>query len=294
MSKPLSKPVSSFRTEHGTIEYEVFNNTGRAAGEVSSILLLHNFMSTGHATWGPMLESLALNHRVILPDLPGHGRSIGHPEHFDHGIMARQLAALLYTEDATDAHLAGCSSGGMIAQLLVEEQLLTPASLTLVSTTYSNRLDVLGDPSVVPGNFSAGRQWLEATARLHDPHQSNHSHQGDSQRTGGHPSDYYENVLLPGFRRLRPETTIDLPLTALADRTLPVCIIHGEQDEFFHVGIAKEMASTLPDATLHLVPDQSHALIFRQPWKVLRFMRSFLQKLPTDPSLTQFTSQESD
>ncbi len=286
MSKSMSKLISSFRTEHGSIEYEVLNNTGRCAGEVSSILLLHNFMSTGHAAWGPMLDGLALNHRVILPDLPGHGRSIGHPEHFDHGVMAHQLAALLHAEDATDAHLAGCSSGGMIAQLIVEEQLVTPASLTLVSTTYSNRLDVLGDPSVVPADFSAGRLWLEATARLHDPHQSNHSHLGDSQHNRSQPSGYYENILLPGFRQLRPETTIDLPLTRLADWTLPVCIIHGECDEFFSVGIAKEMASTLPNATLYVVPDQSHALIFRQPWKVLRFMRAFLQKLPTDPSFT--------
>ena len=254
--------MPSFDTQDGVINYEVLNATGRPAGEAPDLVLLHNFMSTGRAAWGPMLDSLSLRYRVLLPDLPGHGRSAGHPVRYDHGVMARQLAALLAAENASDAHLAGCSSGGMIAQLLVQHGLANPASLMLVSTTYTNRYEGLGEPERTPRTFSASRAWLAATAKLHDPY----------QRGAG----YYEELLLPGFRRLRPETTIDLPLSALSGWRLPVCLIHGEQDEFFPIGIAEEMAETLPDAELHIVSGQSHSLIFRQPWKVLRLMETFL------------------
>lgn len=273
--------MPSFDTEDGSIYYEVLNATGRPAGEVPDLVLLHNFMSTGRAAWGPMLDSLFLRYRVLLPDLPGHGQSIGYPEGFDHGIIARQLAALLAAENASSAHLAGCSSGGMIVQLLVHHGLVSPASLTLVSTTYSNRYEVLGSPERTPRDFRAGRNWLDATAKLHDPYRTDRSFRSD-----GYEAGYYANVLLPGFRDLRPETTIDLPLTALAGWTLPVSLIHGERDEFFPIGIAEEMAAILPNAELHPVPEQSHSLIFRQPWKVLRLMETFLRRQPMGQSQT--------
>jgi pimeloyl-ACP methyl ester carboxylesterase len=104
---------------------------------------------------------------------------------------------------------------------------------------------------------------MEATARLHDPYQG---------------EGYYERELLPNFRALRPGDAIDLPLEALARFTMPACVIHGADDEFFPAHVAESMASALPNAELHLVPRQSHALIFSQPWKVAEMMDAFLAR----------------
>ena len=52
----------------------------------------------------------------------------------------------------------------------------------------------------------------------------------------------------------------------------------GERDEFFPPAIVQDMASAIPDAELHLVPRQTHALIFRQPWKVAEIMEAFLHR----------------
>ncbi|MCB0145666.1 MAG: alpha/beta hydrolase, partial [Caldilineaceae bacterium] len=75
-------------------------------------------------------------------------------------------------------------------------------------------------------------------------------------------------------------TAIDLSLDDLAQWQLPVCIIHGAQDEFFPAFIPQQMAQALPNATLHLAPEQTHALIFRQSWKVRDVMLEFLAQLP--------------
>ena len=203
---------------------------------------------------------------MILPDLPGHGRSLGHPLDYAHRPLARQLAALLRKEGAEHGHLAGCSSGGMIAQLLIHDGLLQPATLTLVSTTHSVNPATIGNQApLVPEDFKAGRRWLEATARLHDPY-----------RYAG----YFAQELLPGFRRLTGETAIDLPLAALRHFQLPLCIIHGAEDEFFPIAIPQRMAATAPNAELHLIPKQTHALLFRQPWQVAKIMVEFLDKHP--------------
>jgi len=56
------------------------------------------------------------------------------------------------------------------------------------------------------------------------------------------------------------------------------CIIHGALDEFFPVRIAERMAEALPDCRLYVIPRQSHALIFRQPWTVLARMLAFYDR----------------
>lgn len=256
--------MPEFATATGAIYYEVVECTASPAQPVT-LTLLHNFMSTGRSAWGPLLGKLAQRFRILLPDLPGHGRSSGYPAHFHYGMMAKQLAALLAAENALTGHLAGCSAGGMIAQLLVQQHLAQPASLTLISTTYSMAPDVITQAqSLKPENFRAGRRWLEATAQLHDPY---------------HYPGYYEAVLLTEFRRLGPAETIALPIETLRTWMMPVCLIHGANDEFFPPVIVERMTATLPNAELHLVPEQPHALIFRQPWKVTELMNAFFNRI---------------
>lgn len=258
--------MPEFTTPTGTLFYEVLEAPLLpVSASIQTLTLLHNFMSTGRSVWGSLLEKLNQRFRILLPDLPGHGRSTGYPPHFDYGIMAEQLAALMAAENALAGHLAGCSAGGMIAQQMIYQQLVQPASLTLVSTTYSTSPSVTGqDQGLKPENFQAGRRWMEATAQLHDPY---------------HYPGYYEEVLLATFRRLEPRSTIDLPLSTFRTWQMPVCLIHGVNDEFFPPLIVEQMAATLPQAQLHLIPDQPHALIFRQPWKVLELMESFFDQI---------------
>lgn len=252
--------MATFETDTGVLYYELHGLEPPAP----TLTLLHNFISSGRAAWGSMLDDLGAHYRILLPDLPGHGRSQGYPEGFDHAIMARQIATLMAETGCDGGHVAGASAGGMVAQQLVHLELVQPASLTLVSTTYSTNPATTGaERSLDPENFKAGGRWLEATARLHDPH---------------HEPGYFDSVLLPAYRRLTPQQTIDLQLSDLAKWTLPVCIIHGSEDEFFPTTIVEAMAQAIPNAELHIVADQPHALILRRPWQVAEILLDFLQR----------------
>lgn len=255
--------MPELRTSTGSIYYEVLEPANRLPN-APTVTLLHNFMSTGRSAWGRIMLDLAQHYRVIVPDLPGHGQSLGYPAHFDYGAMAEQLLPLLQAEEAADGHLAGCSAGGMIAQLLVAKRLVKPRTLTLISTTYSiNPATTNNHASLTTENFKASPRWMETTATLHDPY---------------HYPGYYQAELLPGFRQIGSQRSIDLPLTELQTWPFPVCLIQGEQDEFFPPFIGEAMAAALPQAELHVIAEQTHALIFRQPWKVKELMLSFLQK----------------
>ncbi len=258
--------MPEFATDAGVIFYEVLEPQDARDGAAEWVTLLHNFLSTGQAAWGRIAPALARRYRVLLPDLPGHGRSLGQPPAFQHEAMARQLAALMSATGAGSGHLAGCSAGGMLAQLMVQHALAQPATLTLVSSAYSvNRQTTGVNTSLDPQDFRAGRNWLEATALLHDPIQG---------------AGYFQDVLLPGFQRLRVEDILDLPRAALRQWRLPVCLIHGEEDEIFPVQIAYDMAAELPDVELHTIPGQSHALIFRQARLVGKLLADFLDRHP--------------
>jgi pimeloyl-ACP methyl ester carboxylesterase len=226
------------------------------------VLLLHNFMSTGRTAWGKIADELAADYRVILPDLPGHGRSMGFPPAFDHRKMAMQIADLVQSLGLFTLHVAGCSAGGTLAEWMVADELLDVRTLTLVSSSYSTNPTTTGLPiDTRPEAYRAGGNWLEVTAKLHD------TSQGDG---------YFERVLLPGYRALTPAMSIDLPLDSLSTWELPVCIIHGEEDEIFPVVLAEQMHATLPNSELHVIPRQSHSLIFRKSRQVAKIMQDFL------------------
>lgn len=250
--------MAEFTTSTGVISYEDF----APAQPRATVLLLHNFMSTGRTAWGQIAEALAAEYRVILPDLPGHGRSVGFPPHFEHRAMARQIAALMESLDLFHVHIGGCSAGGTIAQWIVAEELLDVQSLTLVSTSYSTNPATTGVKiDTRPEAYRAGGNWLEATAKLHDIHQG---------------EGYFEQTLLPGYRALKPQWSIDLSLDTLRTWDVPVCLIHGEEDEIFPVAVAEQMHAALPNSELHIIPRQYHALIFRKNRQVGELMGDFL------------------
>ena len=48
----------------------------RVHGSGRPLVLLHGFTGTG-AAWDELLDGLGAGHRLIVPDLPGHGGTIG-------------------------------------------------------------------------------------------------------------------------------------------------------------------------------------------------------------------------
>lgn len=269
--------MREFTTATGAIAYELLGpETPRA-----TVLLLHNILSTGRTAWGMIALRLAdEGYRVILPDLPGHGHSRGFPPGLVHREMAAQLADLargVMGNAAGDAagdaplHVAGCSAGGILAQWIVHDHLLPAQTLTVVSSTFSVNSATTGVVvDLRPEAFKFGSSWLEATAKLHDPIQG---------------AGYFETTLLPLFRSLRPADMIDLHPAALADWQLPVCIIHGAEDEIFPDLLAGEMHMFLPNSELHMIPGQGHALIFRQSRQVSALLLQFLARhTPPQPN----------
>lgn len=84
-------------------------------GSGRPLLMVHGLGSTG-GSWAPILDQLAGQREVILPDLPGHGRTPALPEQ-TMAAMGDALEGWIRAEGLEDVDMVGSSMG---ARLVLE------------------------------------------------------------------------------------------------------------------------------------------------------------------------------
>ena len=87
-------------------------------GSGTPVVLIHGLHSSGSMNWTMpgITAALAQNHRVIVMDCRGHGKSDKPETDAAYGVaMAEDVVALLTHLDIRKAHIVGYSMGGMIA-----------------------------------------------------------------------------------------------------------------------------------------------------------------------------------
>lgn len=91
------------------------------AGRGPAVVMLHGGGpgASGVSNYSRNIEALAQNFRVIVPDMPGYGRSTKKPEHTDtYRYIADMIRGLLDQLGIQTAHLVGNSLGGAAALML--------------------------------------------------------------------------------------------------------------------------------------------------------------------------------
>jgi pimeloyl-ACP methyl ester carboxylesterase len=140
-------------------------------GTGPTILLIHG-LGASKISWLPILGPLAQHHRVLVPDLPGHGESDKIRTDYSPRFFARVLRHLLDAMDVEQAMVAGNSMGGRIA---IEMALRSPgrvAGLGLVAPAVPGLRwrYLLGFTRVIPTEFGAipfplRERWTELVLR---------------------------------------------------------------------------------------------------------------------------------
>ena len=116
-----------------TLEHQGHRIHWREFGSGPPLLLVHGLGSSG-ADWAFQIPPLAANHRVIVPDLRGSGRSVDARGPFSIPQFADDLWALLDALDAGQPRLVGFSLGGAVA---LEMALARPGAVVRLATINS-------------------------------------------------------------------------------------------------------------------------------------------------------------
>jgi pimeloyl-ACP methyl ester carboxylesterase len=266
----------------------------RAGGEGAAILLIHGITNSS-ATWDPVAGPLASGHRIVAPDLPGHGDSQRH--HGDHslGATASVLRDLLFALDVDRATVVGHSLGGGVAMQFAYQFPESVQRLVLVSSgglgrevsafiraaTLPFAERVLGLGTSRPVKLAGGAvgsalgrvglrprgdaaRMLESVGSLADPERR----QAFVRAA--------RSVISP--RGQRVTGTDRLYLTA----EVPSLLIWGEHDHVIPVDHAHSAHDAMPGSRLEVFPDAGHFPHLDEPGRFVDVLSDFI--VTTEPA----------
>ena len=142
--------IESTVIRSGFVEVGSLRVHHRYGGHGSPVVFIHGLGSSGYMEWRQNLESVALRHRVLAPDLPGYGRTDKPRARYTVPYFARFMRRYMAERNLRSAALVGASLGGRIALEVALEEPKLVRKLVLVNTLG------LGRPQVGAAQFAYG------------------------------------------------------------------------------------------------------------------------------------------
>jgi pimeloyl-ACP methyl ester carboxylesterase len=227
----------------------------REAGAGPVLLFLHG--AGGAESALPFLLPFTVEHRVLVPDHPGFGRSADPAWLDDIHDVAYAYLDFLDALDLRGVHLVGTSLGGWIAMEVAIRCSARLASLTVVAA-----------PGIRPGDLPTGdyfawgpqervRQLVASpafAARIlalpQTPEQARAAQRNDATtaRLSGQPR-FVDPGLGKWLHRIR----------------LPTCVVWGDTDRLFPQEYGRRLAAMIPGARFTLLRDCGHLPQVEQP-----------------------------
>jgi pimeloyl-ACP methyl ester carboxylesterase len=256
----------------------------RALGDTGSrVVFLHGLFGQGR-NWTQIGKALADparadRHRVLLVDLPHHGRS-GWEDGFDYLRTADQVAGLVDADDPVA--LVGHSLGGKVAMVLA-----------LRHPELVERLCVVDVSPVAYGHLSQFEKYVAALRGI-DLHSLSGRHDADAALTEAVPDPTVRSFLLQNLRRegdgWRWQANLEVLGAALPeiaawpeDRLAgtppypgPVLWVAGARSDYVQPRYADAMDRWFPTNRLVKVKDAGHWVHSEQPDVFVQVLRHFL------------------
>jgi len=246
----------------------------REEGTGPPVVLLHGFPQTGEVWSGVAPALVQAGHRVVIPDLPGYGRS-DRPLGYDIETLGQTLAAFI-ANVAGKAVVVGHDWGGSLAFRLASHHPEVVERMVVVNAPY-RKLDLrrawhmvafnipvlpelafmLAGGSLVDGMLRLGSARREAFTRESTaPYRENFGDLGHIRAALA----YYRTSTRAAImgRRGGGGKRIEVPamiVWGMKDPALPVHLLEGIERDIPHARIER-----LPDVG-HFVPDEDPAML---------------------------------
>ncbi|MEX0349970.1 MAG: alpha/beta fold hydrolase [Paracoccaceae bacterium] len=226
------------------------------AAEGIPVLMIHGGLAHGDI-WADQVEDLATDHRVIVADTRGHGRSTNDGSPYSYDLLAQDYLALLDNLGVDKVHLVGWSDGANIGYAIS-----TSAPERLASHfAHAGNVTLDGiDPSVQSNElFGAYVGMMAADYAAMSP-----------------TPDGFEGFLAGVVEMWGTEKPGGFE--ALADVTVPTLVVQSDHDEAILPDHAQKIADTIPGAELLLLKDVSHFANLQDPDAYSSAIRDFLTR----------------
>jgi pimeloyl-ACP methyl ester carboxylesterase len=228
------------------VEVEGLELYYRIGGSGPPLLLLHGGTVSGQM-WNPFLDALGEHYTVIVPDLPGHGRSPNFPpEGFVFAAIARIMLGLVETLGLERVQGIGISAGAAVLLHMAVQSPEVMEAIVPVSGAHFNR----PWPKEIVANWTWENQPPDAREYFLAMH------------PGGVPQiralaaclRESASAIDPSGDKIAPERLQGIPT-----RTL---FVLGDRDPIVPIECVLEAYRALPNAALWVIPGGGHGAIW--------------------------------
>ncbi|MFJ5036066.1 alpha/beta fold hydrolase [Streptomyces sp. NPDC088560] len=244
-------------------------------GSGPGLVLLHGIGSTATATWGTLVDSLAAEYTLVLPDLPGSGLSPLPDGPLEAAAVADQIVATAREAGLSRFVVAGASLGAAIAIKIATRHpgrvrgLLTLAGFARPRTALSLGLEMWAslhtrqddELSAFLASASFSEKYLAALA----PDTARRL----NARLGASATGTAEQIAFALGIDVRGD---------LSAVTAPTLVVAAMGDRFAAPEHSVELAEGIPGARLAAVRG-GHAATIEEPGRILRVIREFLHDI---------------
>lgn len=240
-----------------------------ASGEGPAILLSHGYGATSQM-WAGQLELLSRDHRLIVWDMRGHGRtdSPEDPSCYSEAETVDDMAAILDAEGVERAVIGGLSLGGYMSLAFNVAYPERTDALMLFDTGpgYNNPKAREGwnTGMAIPRAEALERDGLAALGGSEEVRVSTHRSAAGLARAARGMLAQFDNRIIQSL------SSIDKPTLVLV----------GEHDEPFLTG-TDYMVNKIPGSTKAVIPNAGHAANIDNPADFNDAVSSFLESLPS-------------
>jgi len=250
----------------------------KVEGKGKAIVLVHGFIEDG-GMWSGMLAGLKKNYKVIVPDLPGFGRSPLAVKELSMEYYAQYLYAVLTAENVNKLILLGHSMGGYVTLNFVEQY----------------------------GDMVAGFGLINSHCFEDTPQKKENRLKGIDfiKRNGTHffVRELYQSIFHPTFKK-KNQKLIDTLITrarkympdavmlanaammnrkdksaVLKNAAVPVLFINGREDESAPVEYTLKQASYPANADFNLFAQCKHMSVFERKPETLKIIKDFCARV---------------
>ncbi|WP_370270738.1 alpha/beta fold hydrolase [Nioella sp.] len=225
----------------------------------SPVLVLLHSLGTEAALWDAQVARFSATHRVICPEFRGHGSSEESHTPLTCETLAADVLAVLDQHGVGDFTLAGCSLGGVVAQLVAAEAGTRVKGLALFDT-YVKSLDP--------------QMWRDRAAKIRAD--------GLAAIAGGvlglwMTEDDRATPAGKGLARMLARAS-DQGYAAACDAlaeancldaaariTAPTIVAFGSQDKAAPQAASEALAAAIPDARLRVIDGAAHLPLLHYP-----------------------------
>ncbi|HVF18892.1 MAG TPA: alpha/beta fold hydrolase [Mycobacteriales bacterium] len=256
------------------------------------VVALHGLGAT-NASLLPTVWDLAADHRVLAPDLPGHGASAAPLARYDAAFFSRWLTSFLDDRGIDRAVLLGNSLGGRVALEVALDAPDRVAGLALLSPAVAFRrlrqfvpLVRLLRPeaAALPLPMTRGMAQRSLQRMFSRPDrltpQSYEAAAGEFVRV--YRSRAHRVAFFSAMRSIYLDDAFGTEgfWTRLPGLVPPALFVWGDRDRLVPAGFARHVVASVPHATSVVLPDCGHVPQFERPEQTHALVREFLETLP--------------